>query len=62
MNGRFSLIRFIIEVGLTLLGVFMLLHETLSKEPRFYILMFGIVVMAGPVTIRTIVEEWFKRK
>lgn len=44
---------------LTGVGVFMLLHETLTITPRFEVLIVGLVVLAGPATIRAVVSGYF---
>lgn len=63
MNGSTpALWRLARDVFLTALGVFMLLHETLVRTPRFVVLMVGLVVLAGPAAIRTVVEGYFGRR
>lgn len=44
---------------LTGVGVFMLLHETLTATPRFVVMIVGLVVLAGPATIRAVVNGYF---
>lgn len=63
MNGSTpALWRLLRDVSLTALGIFMLLHETLLvREPRLAVLMFGLVVLAGPATIRAVVTGYFGR-
>jgi hypothetical protein len=46
---------------LTGVGVFMLLHETLTAAPRFMVLLVGLVVLAGPATIRAVVTGYFSK-
>lgn len=62
MNGSTpALWRLLRDVSLTALGIFMLLHETLTPAPRLIVLMVGLVLLAGPAAIRTVVTAWFGR-
>lgn len=62
MDGGPSLWRLLRDVALVLVAIFMLLHETLRAEPRIVILMVGLVLISGPVVIRTVVEGWFGKR
>ena len=60
MNGSTpALWRLLRDVSLTALGIFMLLHETLVEAPRLVVLMVGLLLLAGPTAIRTVVTAWF---
>jgi hypothetical protein len=54
-----ALWRLLRDVFLTSVGIFMLLHETLREEPRLVVFMVGLIVLAGPATIRAIVTAYF---
>ena len=62
MNGQPSLWRLLRDSLLVCVGVFMLLHETLTREPRLAILMVALALLAGPAVIRTLVEGWFGKR
>lgn len=59
MDNGPSLWRLLRDVALVGVAVFMLLHETLRNDPRLPILMVGLVLIAGPAVIRTVVTAWF---
>lgn len=62
MNGHSPVAwRLFRDAVLVAVGVFMLVHETLRAQPRFTVFMVGLVVLAGPVAIRTVVTAWFGR-
>lgn len=63
MNGHGGAVwRLIRDVALTAFGFFMLAHETLDPHPRTLIVGAGLILLAGPATIRTVVEVWFGGK
>jgi len=62
MNGQSPLWRILLDVLLAGVGIFMALHETLTREPRWPILMVALAFVAGPTAIRSIVEAWFGKR
>ena len=46
---------------MVLLGLFMLLHETLVRAPRIAVMAAGILLLLGPAAIRTIIEAYLTR-
>jgi hypothetical protein len=46
---------------MVLLGLFMLLHETLVRTPRLAVMAVGVLLLLGPAAIRTIIEAYLTR-
>lgn len=49
------------DTAMVLVGLFMLLHETLALSPRIQVLAVGVLLLLGPAAIRTIIEGWLTR-